>query len=91
MLLLGISLAVILNSNWLGALAMVCVGCFIVVSTIPHIAVAVRRMHDIDKSAGYLLVTLIPAVGGLVFLVLMCLPGTEGPNRFGNDPKQLEG
>jgi uncharacterized membrane protein YhaH (DUF805 family) len=26
-------------------------------------------------------------VAPLVFLVLMCLPGTRGPNRFGPDPK----
>jgi uncharacterized membrane protein YhaH (DUF805 family) len=33
-------------------------------------------------------------VGPLVnigFLVLMCLPGTPGPNRFGDDPKNPVG
>ena len=33
--------------------------------------------------------SLIPLVGfvaSIAFLVIMCLPGTPGPNRFGADP-----
>ncbi len=30
---------------------------------------------------------LVQFVGGFVLLVLMCLGGTRGPNRFGPDPK----
>jgi len=26
-------------------------------------------------------------VGSLILLVFMCLEGTRGPNRFGQDPK----
>lgn len=33
----------------------------------------------------------IPGVGGLIVLVFMCLEGTRGENRYGPDPKQLEG
>ncbi|WP_407672781.1 DUF805 domain-containing protein [Parerythrobacter jejuensis] len=61
---------------------------------IPSIAVSVRRLHDRDMSGwwylGFIVASLIPFIGflaSLAFLVLMFLPGTEGPNRFGPDPK----
>ena len=57
---------------------------------VPGIAVAFRRMHDIDKSAWWLLLGLIPVVS-LVLLYFFVQPGTVGPNRFGPDPKQTSG
>lgn len=54
---------------------------------IPSIAVQIRRFHDQDKSGWFVLLALIPFLGGIVVLVFMCLEGTKGPNRFGPDPK----
>lgn len=54
---------------------------------VPSIAVQVRRFHDQDKSGWFVLLALIPFLGGLAVLVFMCLEGTKGPNRFGPDPK----
>ncbi|PKB19612.1 uncharacterized membrane protein YhaH (DUF805 family) [Novosphingobium kunmingense] len=61
---------------------------------IPSIAVTIRRLHDRDMSGwwylGVIVGSLIPLINILVslgFLVLMLLPGTPGPNRFGPDPK----
>ncbi len=61
---------------------------------VPGIAVTVRRLHDRDMSGwwylGLILASIIPLVGliaGIAFLVIMCLEGTRGPNRFGDDPK----
>ena len=53
---------------------------------IPGIAVSVRRLHDTGRSGWFLLIALIPLVGGILLLVWMCSRGTEGPNRFGADP-----
>ena len=47
------------------------------------LSVAVRRLHDTDKSGWMLLLGLIPFLGGIIVLVLMLLPGTPGQNRFG--------
>ena len=47
------------------------------------LSVAVRRMHDTDKSGWMLLLGLIPFVGGIIVLVLVLLPGTPSQNRFG--------
>lgn len=54
---------------------------------IPSIAVQVRRFHDQDKSGWFVLLNLIPYIGGIIVLVFMCLEGTRGPNRYGPDPK----
>ena len=53
---------------------------------LPALAVAVRRLHDTDKSGWWYLIAFIP-FGGLVLLVFMCLDGTSGPNKYGPDPK----
>ena len=47
---------------------------------LPAIAVAVRRMHDTDHSGWWILVPFV----NFVFAVT---EGTNGPNRFGADPK----
>jgi uncharacterized membrane protein YhaH (DUF805 family) len=69
-------------------------GLYWLATIIPTLAVTVRRLHDRDMSGwwylGVIVLSLIPFVGALVslaFLVLMFLPGTPGPNRFGSDPK----
>ena len=54
---------------------------------LPSIAVAVRRLHDQNKSGWYYLVSLIPFVGGIWLLVLLATEGDAGPNQYGPDPK----
>ena len=70
-----------------GALFMIPIMILALALFIPSLAVQVRRFHDQDKSGWFVLLSLIPFVGGLVVLVFMCLEGTRGPNRFGPDPK----
>ena len=55
----------------------------------PSLAVAVRRMHDIGKSAWWLLVLLIPIIGWLYFLYLMTKDSTPGGNQYGSNPKGI--
>ncbi|TCT02974.1 DUF805 domain-containing protein [Aquabacter spiritensis] len=52
---------------------------------IPALAIAVRRLHDIDRTGWWLLLYLT-VIGGLVVLIFHILPGTRGANRFGRDP-----
>jgi len=54
---------------------------------VPSIAVGIRRLHDTDRSGWWLLIALVPIVGGIVLLVFFVTDGTHGPNRFGPDPK----
>ncbi|MGE0225107.1 MAG: DUF805 domain-containing protein [Acetobacteraceae bacterium] len=50
---------------------------------LPSIAVGARRLHDIDRSGWWQLISVIPVVGWIILLVWFCTPGTPGPNRFG--------
>lgn len=63
---------------------------YVLAVIIPGLAVAVRRLHDIGKSGWYFLINFIPLVGGIWFLVLMCLDSQPGENRFGPNPKEPE-
>ncbi len=55
---------------------------------LPGLAVAVRRLHDINKSGWYYLVSFIPFIGSIILLVWFCTEGTRGSNQYGPDPKQ---
>ena len=56
---------------------------------VPGLAVAVRRLHDIGKSGWFLLIALIPLVGAIWLLVLLCTEGNRGENQHGSDPKAM--
>ena len=65
-------------------------GVFAILTIIPYLAVAVRRLHDGSHSGWWLLLSLIP-FGGFVVLILLALDGTPGPNKYGPDPKGRPG
>lgn len=78
----------------LSMIGMMLYGIYGLAIIIPSIAVTVRRLHDRDMSGwwylGVVVATFIPLVGflaSIAFLVIMFLPGTDGDNRFGPDPK----
>jgi uncharacterized membrane protein YhaH (DUF805 family) len=52
----------------------------------PAFAVQAKRWHDVDKSAWWILLGFVP-IGNIVALVFTgFIPGTPGPNRFGDPP-----
>jgi uncharacterized membrane protein YhaH (DUF805 family) len=57
---------------------------------LPSLAVAVRRLHDIDKSGWWFLMMLIPLVGIVMLIIWWIGEGTPGYNRFGANPKPKE-
>ena len=53
----------------------------------PTLAVQAKRWHDVDRSAWWLLINLVPFIGGIwVLIVCGFFRGTSGMNRFGPDP-----
>ena len=53
----------------------------------PALAIQAKRWHDVDKSAWWILINLVPAVGGLIALVFNgFVAGTPATNRFGPAP-----
>lgn len=60
---------------------------FSVFSIWPSLAVSIKRLHDRDQSGWWILIGLIPLIGAIfLFVVVGCLRGTYGDNRFGPDP-----
>lgn len=51
---------------------------------IPSLAVSVRRMHDIGKAGGWILINLIPLIGFIWFIVLAIKDSEPDTNRFDN-------
>jgi uncharacterized membrane protein YhaH (DUF805 family) len=58
---------------------------FEVVTLLPSLAVAARRLHDTDRTAWWLLL-LLTLIGVIALIVWYCEEGTPGPNRFGPNP-----
>ncbi|WP_308909885.1 DUF805 domain-containing protein [Pseudokordiimonas caeni] len=73
----GIVLSLVSSAlHWLFSLA----------TLVPSITVGVRRLQDTGKSGWWLLLALVPVVGWIAVIILLALPGTPGPNEYGEDP-----
>ncbi|WP_265130803.1 DUF805 domain-containing protein [Chryseobacterium oranimense] len=55
---------------------------------IPGLAVMVRRLHDVDKSGWWFLISFIPIIGTIWIIVLLATDGTPGTNQYGVNPKE---
>ncbi len=69
-------------------------GVYLLAALVPGIALTVRRFHDQNKSGWWYLALAVPSIipflgviPAIALLVFMFIPGTDGGNRFGPDPK----
>ena len=62
-------------------------GIFSLVVLIPGIAVTIRRLHDTSRSGWWILIALVPIIGGIWLLVLMVLDSHKESNAWGPSPK----
>ena len=53
---------------------------------LPGLGLCVRRLHDINRSGWWVLITLIPLVGEIIFIVWAATKGDEAANDFGEVP-----
>jgi uncharacterized membrane protein YhaH (DUF805 family) len=56
---------------------------------LPGFAVGVRRLHDVGKSGWMMLIVLIPLIGAIWLLVLVCTDSQSGSNKWGENPKEV--
>lgn len=56
---------------------------FYMLMIIPNFTSSIRRLHDTGRSGFWLFIPMVPFVGGLWLLVLMCLPSDADQNVFG--------
>ena len=64
-------------------------GVFALGMLLPSLAVGARRLHDIGRSAWWLLISLVPLVGLLVLMAFALKDGDPGPNAYGPSPKAV--
>jgi uncharacterized membrane protein YhaH (DUF805 family) len=55
---------------------------------LPGLGVTVRRLHDTGRTGWWVLIGLVPIVGGIVLLVFMVLD-SEPDNQYGPNPKAV--
>ncbi len=55
---------------------------------LPGLAVAVRRLHDVGKRGWWILLRCFPVVGDFWLFILALLDSQPGANRFGPNPKE---
>jgi len=63
-------------------------GIYTLIVLIPGIAVAVRRLHDTGRTGWFILLGLIPCVGGIILLVFALQDSDMGTNEYGPNPKE---
>lgn len=56
---------------------------------IPTLSVSVRRLHDIGKSGWMILISLVPFIGSIWFIILMIKDSQKGENKYGSNPKEI--
>jgi uncharacterized membrane protein YhaH (DUF805 family) len=57
-------------------------------SLVPCLALVVRRLHDTGHSGGWIFISLVPLVGGIILLVYLVTDSQSGDNAYGPNPKQ---
>jgi uncharacterized membrane protein YhaH (DUF805 family) len=58
---------------------------------IPGLAVALRRLHDTNRTGWWILINLIPIIGGIIFFIFTVSDSDSGNNQYGPNPKVTPG
>ena len=61
---------------------------YFILTMIPYFAVMIRRLHDVNHSAWWILINIIPIIGGIVFLAFTLQDSHPGENKYGARPKE---
>ncbi|MGR3376104.1 DUF805 domain-containing protein [Salipiger abyssi] len=56
---------------------------------VPNITCGIRRLHDTGRSGFWVLVMLVPMVGGLIYILLLSLPSEPRENAWGQPRGQV--
>ena len=83
--MMAAGIGIILLTGKTGAALLPCL--FMFTLLIPACAVTVRRLHDIGRSAWFLLVSLIPVIGEILLLVVLLSKGIPDTNHYGKKPE----
>lgn len=69
--------------NPVGVVAVILLGILLLVNFVAHLALGVKRLHDMDLHGSLILLNFVPYLNFLFLLWLIFGPGTKGPNQYG--------
>ncbi|MBO4779427.1 MAG: DUF805 domain-containing protein, partial [Selenomonadaceae bacterium] len=58
----------------------------LIILAVSIFCLAIRRLHDLDRSGWWVLLSFVPIINFILGLYLMFKKGVVGGNRFGADP-----
>lgn len=50
---------------------------------VPSICLIIRRLHDVNLSGWWFFVSLVPLLGAIALLIILCLPSDAKANNYG--------
>ena len=80
------SLLVMLAVKVSPTLAITCGATLSIVYFIVSVRISAQRLHDLNWSAWMLLLHLVPMANLVLCLMMLLMPGTPGPNKYGPPP-----
>ena len=75
------------SNSLMGILILVVVAILSIILTIVDLGVTVRRLHDTGRSGWWILIRMVPYIGGLVLFIFTVLDSEPGENKYGPNPK----
>jgi uncharacterized membrane protein YhaH (DUF805 family) len=81
---IGFTLSIVLNNQ---IFSFSLASLYSLIIFIPGLALTIRRLHDTGKSGWYILVALIPIVGGIIVLYFLVQDSQQEQNEYGISPK----
>lgn len=52
-------------------------------SFIPGLSIVFRRLHDTNRSAGWIFISLVPLIGFIILIVFLASPSVDEGNKYG--------
>ena len=79
-------MATFLTGDPNGALVMAITYVLAIVAGAGNIMLMIRRLHDLDKNGWFAILAIVPVIGFIFSVYLFCAKGTDGWNKYGEDP-----
>ena len=61
----------------------------LIILVILSVLITIRRLHDIDCTGWWFFIKIIPLVNVIFYAVLLFKKGTEGNNKYGDQPQTI--
>ena len=71
-----------------GAVSLLVIGLYSLAQFVPWVCLLVRRIHDFNVTGWLAILCFVPRIGGLAQLIFGLITPTQGPNKYGPQPRK---